>query len=497
MASLDHAFSESWRKTVRAFHEGGLGHLIARAFQKLSAPIVEFGSIVFFGRNLDQELPKSPSSDELTLRQASRADMNLLLQDDDRPHAAEKLRRRFDRGDFCFIALDAEGKLAHSRWATTGSAEIPELGMEIVLNREEAYFYDGYTRPDLRGRGIDGYIRLFIFNSTRALGARWIYSYVRGDNPVAFRAAQRWQQRLGRVWYMRVRGLKPIVIGYSRLDLNLRSRAATGEDEQEKSRRVQIWREWFESWLEKPMTQRSTGFYDMPEEYFVATAKYISETLQLNPLSDAVLDVGCDSAMISRLVAPRSRRFVGVDFIPGLLAQIPKNAIRGAAGRPASLVAADGRHLPFREGVFDKAYCSAVLQTLPSHEDGFKIIEALTRACRPGGKILVSSVPDTAKRLVGYLEMWRRGGMKDRLMLLGSLLTPRPLKDLLSRLLGLKPRYRLVCLEYDLKKIKSMLDARGFHCQILHFPEQYPSRDFRKTRSNLLIQKPMENKAGV
>jgi glucosamine--fructose-6-phosphate aminotransferase (isomerizing) len=88
--------------------------------------------------------------------------------------------------------------------------------------------------------------------------------------------------------------------------------------------------------------------------------------------------------MVSRLVSPRCRGFVGVDFIPGMMMDIQRDAVRSAAGKPASLMAGDGRSLPFRSRVFTKAYCSGVLHTLPSHADGLRMVEELVRVCQPG-----------------------------------------------------------------------------------------------------------------
>ncbi|MBI4611434.1 MAG: hypothetical protein HY726_20780 [Candidatus Rokubacteria bacterium] len=45
-------------------------------------------------------------------------------------------------------------------------------------------------------------------------------------------------------------------------------------------------------------------------------------------------------------------------------------------------------------------------------------------------------------------------------------------------------------IEYDLLALKRALEARGLECDLLNFPDDYWSRDFRITRSNLLIRIP-------
>jgi SAM-dependent methyltransferase len=263
--------------------------------------------------------------------------------------------------------------------------------------------------------------------------------------------------------------------------------AAFEPDPAEKKRRIEFFQSWFEGFVDKPMSMRSNGTCALPPEYFAATAEFISEALGLDAAADSVLDVGCDSAMVSRLVSPRCRRFVGVDFIPGMLAQIPREHLRTGGGA-AGLAAADGRFLPFRSDVFMKVYSSAVIQTLPSHADGVRMIEEMLRICRPGGAVLIANIPDAAKHGVAVREVLRHGRPGEKLKTLLSLAAPRWAKDLLHRL-GVRPT-AMVLLEYDFAGLKKTFEARGFRCEILHLPESYTSQDFRLTRSNLLIRVP-------
>jgi hypothetical protein len=73
--------------------------------------------------------------------------------------------------------------------------------------------YDGYSKPGYRGRGIDGAVRNFIFETLKSQGFDNVYSYVRSDNPVGIRAARRWQKQLGRVWYVHFREADPVPFG--------------------------------------------------------------------------------------------------------------------------------------------------------------------------------------------------------------------------------------------------------------------------------------------
>lgn len=479
------------RKAVDALREGGAGHLMIQMLRKLASPVLEFGSLTFFLRDLGSDLPTATASLDLELGAASIGDLPRIEAFRVAP-SGSALGERFQRGDLCFVAIDPRRDIAHSRWVTTQREHLPEVAMDIVLRPGEAYFYDGYTRSDLRGLGIDGVMRCFIFRTLRNRGFRRVYSYVRGDSPGALRAARRWQQPAGRLWYVRFRGGRALVLAGRQSGLPALRRPITESGEQDSAFRACVWREWFESWLGEPSAKRSTGFNALPDEYFASTAAFISGALRLDPRSDCVLDVGCDSAMISRLVAPHCSRFVGVDFIHGMLVECSRESVKSASGRPASFVAADGRALPFPSRAFTKAYCAGVIHTLPSHEDGLRIIEESVRVCRPGGVVLVAGVPDAAKRFRRYVDAWRASGVAGKLELAISLAIPRRVKSLSRRLLGLSRRHRLIFLDYDLEELKRMLESRALECRVLHFPDSYWSRDFRRTRSNLLISIPCE-----
>jgi ubiquinone/menaquinone biosynthesis C-methylase UbiE len=204
-----------------------------------------------------------------------------------------------------------------------------------------------------------------------------------------------------------------------------------------------------------------------------------------------VLDLGCDSAMVSRHVAPRCARLVGVDFIPGMLLDAQRRR-DPAAPLAASLcfAAGDGRRLPFAAATFPKAYCTGVVHTLPSHADGLAMILELVRVTKPGGQVLLAAVPDVRKRWRARREAWRLGGVRERAELVAAITLPRAVRRLVRGALPGVPREPLRYLEYDLEEVKALLERAGAHCTILDYPHDFWSRDFRETRSNLLIAVP-------
>jgi len=181
----------------------GLRQLSSRVLRKLAAPVADWGGVIFFERVLNSD-SASRGHAEFTVREVMPAEAGVLEAGRDPSQTCDEALRRFCRGDRVFAAMDANGTCVHTRWVTTSPTLIPEIEREISPGPGQAYFYNGYTRPESRGRGIDGLVRNLIFSTLRSEGFTSVYSYVRSDNPAGLRAASRWQRRVGTVSYLRL-----------------------------------------------------------------------------------------------------------------------------------------------------------------------------------------------------------------------------------------------------------------------------------------------------
>lgn len=476
------------RKASRFRRERGAFALCGCVLRRLVSPVVEWGAITAFEHRADgaSRSSRSMGDEAIAIRVVSEEEIEAIAAGLDPHRPIDELRARFRRGDRAFAAFDRLGRVVHVRWVSTAATPIPEIGCAIVPGADQAYFYDGHTRADRRGHGIDGHVRQAIFNTLAAEGRTRVFSYARHDNPVAMRAAARWQRAVGTVRYLRVGRCQPLLIGRAtaapslvRLDRHAGDEAA----------RRAAWRRWFESWLDAPLEQRSTGCGALPEAGFHSAAHYIVSTLGIHE-RDRVLDVGCDSAMVSRHVMPHGGRFLGIDFVAGMLRDSRRLHLRVADGGAPWLVSGDGKALPIRSGSCTKAYCSAVIHTLPAHADGLAIIEELIRVTASGGRVLVSSVPDRGRRAAGRWRIWKQASWAGKLTLPLRWLLPAAVRRTARRLSGVTSTEIPGFLEYDLQAIASALRSRGLGCEVQRFPSDYWSADFRETRANLIIDVP-------
>ena len=100
---------------------------------------------------------------------------------------------------------------------------------------------------------------------------------------------------------------------------------------------------------------------------------------------ERVLDVGTGTGPLAFALAPRVREVVGIDLVPELLERGAR-----ARGRPLSERRASSRetspHLDVETGAFDLVCERAVLHHVPWPE---VVLAEMTRATRPGGRLLV------------------------------------------------------------------------------------------------------------
>jgi SAM-dependent methyltransferase len=105
----------------------------------------------------------------------------------------------------------------------------------------------------------------------------------------------------------------------------------------------------------------------------------------------SMLEVGCAAGFIANIMAPRVASYVGVD--------VSAEAVRAAKLlqlRNAEFIHTPGDALPFPDAKFDTAICYDVVTNFPSFGDIRPIVAEMLRVVKPGGRVMIGSVPDAA-----------------------------------------------------------------------------------------------------
>jgi ubiquinone/menaquinone biosynthesis C-methylase UbiE len=105
----------------------------------------------------------------------------------------------------------------------------------------------------------------------------------------------------------------------------------------------------------------------------------------------SILEVGCAAGFLALGVAPRVKRYVGIDLAAATIKVARRHRLPNA-----TFHVGDGSSLQFRAGSFDAAFCYDVFTNLPDFRFGAPIIREMVRTVRSGGRVLIGSVPDRA-----------------------------------------------------------------------------------------------------
>ncbi len=109
--------------------------------------------------------------------------------------------------------------------------------------------------------------------------------------------------------------------------------------------------------------------------------------------SASILEVGCAAGFIANGVAPLVKNYIGID--------LARNALvaAGRLGLPNAVFKhSDGSSVPLQSSSVDAAFCYDVVTNFPSFDDVEPLIAEMLRVVRPGGKVMIGSVPDAACR---------------------------------------------------------------------------------------------------
>jgi ubiquinone/menaquinone biosynthesis C-methylase UbiE len=142
--------------------------------------------------------------------------------------------------------------------------------------------------------------------------------------------------------------------------------------------------------------ERQVGLFSGPDSPFARREPGALAWLEPLTADMVVLDVACGAAHVAEVVAPHVRQVVGIDLTPSLL-NLGAARLRDAGVSNVLLQEGNAHALPFVDGSFDIVCCRAALHHLA---DPQQAVAEMVRACRPGGRVVLSDLiaPSLAAR---------------------------------------------------------------------------------------------------
>jgi RimJ/RimL family protein N-acetyltransferase len=102
------------------------------------------------------------------------------------PEAAE----RFREGQACAVARAGADVVAYC-WLTAAPVSVVEIDRMLIPGTDEVYFYDAFTSPAFRGRGLFTALLLRLQQFAHARGRRRALIFVLAGNVPSWRAIER------------------------------------------------------------------------------------------------------------------------------------------------------------------------------------------------------------------------------------------------------------------------------------------------------------------
>jgi hypothetical protein len=111
---------------------------------------------------------------------------------------------RLDQGHWCFTARH-QGRIVSAVWVAIGTAMIPYLERDLMLAPDQAYAYDSYTVPELRGMAVASVRSDMMRRTLRRKGVKLLLGAVLPENRAARRRAEKRQHKeIGVIGYWRL-----------------------------------------------------------------------------------------------------------------------------------------------------------------------------------------------------------------------------------------------------------------------------------------------------
>lgn len=177
-------FVQSLSRLGNRIKTRGLTEVTQLAIERARAGISSSDTLLLFVRASGGD---ATSIEGLELSRGTAADA-LSYARDIGTDSATTFRSRLTERTHCYIVRDVSGLIVHASWVTTGSTWTRELRAYLRPPDGDAYVYESFTRPEVRGQGVYPFTLRSICAAAaeRNIGRVWMAT--EADNVASIRA---------------------------------------------------------------------------------------------------------------------------------------------------------------------------------------------------------------------------------------------------------------------------------------------------------------------
>jgi RimJ/RimL family protein N-acetyltransferase len=167
----------------------GPTELLSLSWQRIREAVYSRDQLIFFVRATDPSDGSVEEPEGLSFREGRPSDGPLYARDigTDSPRT---FAARLSTHTRCFV-VERGALLVHATWMTTAAAWTREISLYVCPPAGEAYVYESFTRPEVRGRGVYPFALRRIAAWLAATGIARVWVAVEGDNPASLRAVHK------------------------------------------------------------------------------------------------------------------------------------------------------------------------------------------------------------------------------------------------------------------------------------------------------------------
>lgn len=164
----------------------GPAEIIGLAMGRLRDWVSSEDVLVLFARRVSPQAPARSGPPDLVLRLATPADGPRYARDIG-TDSARSFRARLSESTRCFLVVHDE-KIVHASWVTKAGAWTRELRRYFRPPSGDAYVYESFTRPEVRGRGVYPFALEGIVDRLAHEDVVRLWVGVEADNPSSAKA---------------------------------------------------------------------------------------------------------------------------------------------------------------------------------------------------------------------------------------------------------------------------------------------------------------------